>query len=184
MIKFSLQCDAGHGFEGWFRNSEDFDSQKQRGFLQCPTCGSEHISKALMAPAISGTRTQDKIEQPAGRTPIGPAPVDVPSVPAPATASASASASAPVPAPAQPMVLPTETEKQAELVQKLRDLREKVVANSDYVGDKFAEEARKMHFNETEKRGIYGEATLEEVKDLNEDGIDCLPLPILLEDQN
>ncbi len=174
MIKFSLQCDAGHVFEGWFRNSGDFDSQKQSGFLQCPGCGSENVSKALMAPAISGTRTQDKIVQAAEPQPSAPAPVEAPaSVPV-----------APAPAPVQPMALQAETEQQAELVQKLRDLREKVVANSDYVGDKFAEEARKMHFNETEKRGIYGEATLEEVKDLSEDGIDCVPLPILPEDQN
>jgi len=175
VIKFSLQCDAGHSFEGWFRNSGDFESQKQSGFLQCPGCGSENVNKALMAPAISGTRTQDKIAQTAEPQPTASAPVE---------ASASVPPAAPVPSPVQPVALQAETEQQAELVQKLRDLREKVVANSDYVGDKFAEEARKMHFNETEKRGIYGEATLDEVKDLNEDGIDCLPLPILPEDQN
>lgn len=70
-------------------------------------------------------------------------------------------------------------------VQKmLRAFREHVVKNADYVGDNFAEEARKMHFKETEERGIYGEATVDEVKSLAEDGIDCLPMPVLPEDQN
>ena len=71
-----------------------------------------------------------------------------------------------------------------DLRKMLRAFRDHVVTNSDYVGDKFAEEARKMHFKESEPRGIYGEATQDEVRDLVEDGIDCLPLPVLPEDQN
>ncbi|MCV6574831.1 MAG: DUF1178 family protein [Cohaesibacter sp.] len=184
MIKFSLQCEAGHGFEGWFRNSDDFDSQKAQGFLQCPACGSEHISKALMAPAISGTRTQDKNH-----------PSPQPSVPFEAVTDDNAKESVPpsqTPVPAtiaqgsgeQSLAVQPDVSQQTDVIQKLRELRDKVVANSDYVGDKFADEARKMHFNETETRGIYGQATLQEVKELSEDGIDCLPLPILPEDRN
>lgn len=70
------------------------------------------------------------------------------------------------------------------LQDMLRAYRKHVVDSSDYVGDKFAEEARKMHFKEKDARGIYGEATIDEVKSLAEDGIDCLPLPVLPEDQN
>ena len=73
---------------------------------------------------------------------------------------------------------------QAQLRQAMRALREKVVAEADYVGDKFAEEARKIHDKEAEPRGIYGEATAEEVTGLVEDGVDFMPLPNVPEDHN
>ena len=66
----------------------------------------------------------------------------------------------------------------------LRAYRQKVVSEADYVGDKFAEEARKIHFNEVEPRGIYGQATRDEVVALAEDGIDFMPLPDLPEEHN
>ncbi|HVX82011.1 MAG TPA: DUF1178 family protein, partial [Devosiaceae bacterium] len=53
-----------------------------------------------------------------------------------------------------------------------------------YVGDRFAEEARKIHFNDAEARGIYGEATPDEVTSLIEDGVEFMPLPTLPEDHN
>ncbi len=72
--------------------------------------------------------------------------------------------------------------------QQLRDammaLRNKVISEADYVGDKFAEEARKIHFKETEARGIYGEASREEVISLVEEGVDIMPLPNLPEEHN
>ena len=66
----------------------------------------------------------------------------------------------------------------------LRAYRQKVVSEADYVGDKFAEEARKIHFEETEARGIYGEATRDEVIALADDGIEFMPLPDLPEEHN
>jgi hypothetical protein len=72
--------------------------------------------------------------------------------------------------------------------QKLREamtaLRNKVTSEADYVGDKFAEEARKIHFKEVDARGIYGEATREEVAALVEDGVDFMPLPSVKEEHN
>lgn len=152
MIKYAIQCEVGHAFEGWFRNSDDFDNQIAAGHLQCPVCGSGNVAKSLMAPSVSGTRSQDQISK------------------EPNSASL-------------PAASLTE-EQQGQMQDMLRALRKSVVESSDYVGDKFAEEARKIHFKETEKRGIYGEATVDEVKSLAEDGIDCLPLPVLPEDQN
>lgn len=154
MIKYTLHCEKDHVFEGWFRDSEDFEAQLDGGYLQCPICGSLSISKKLMTPSVTGTRSQND--------------------------------------PAKGAALSVETDaqvEQAEAVQKkaqdmARQLREHVIKNADYVGDKFAEEARKIHFEESEKRGIYGEATKEEAKSLVEDGIECLPLPVLPEDQN
>jgi hypothetical protein len=72
--------------------------------------------------------------------------------------------------------------------QKLREammaLRNKVTSEADYVGDKFAEEARKIHFKEVDARGIYGEATREEVAALVEDGVDFMPLPSVKQEHN
>ncbi|MEW5716899.1 DUF1178 family protein, partial [Pseudomonas sp. SB113] len=65
-----------------------------------------------------------------------------------------------------------------------KELAKKVRENADYVGDKFADEARKIHFGESEARGIYGEATSEEVRDLAEDGVGFMPLPVFPEDRN
>ena len=72
----------------------------------------------------------------------------------------------------------------AKLRELLRAYRQKVVSEADYVGDKFAEEARKIHFEEVEARGIYGEATRDEVMALAEDGIEFAPLPDLPEEHN
>ncbi len=74
--------------------------------------------------------------------------------------------------------------EQKRIAAAMIELARKMRENADYVGDKFAEEARKIHFGETEKRGIYGEATFEEVSALVDEGVDLLPLPPLPEDRN
>lgn len=82
---------------------------------------------------------------------------------------------------------PQETHRLAahgELAAAMRKLRAEVEAKSEYVGPRFSEEARKIHYEETPARGIYGEATREEARALSEEGIEFFPLPILPEDQN
>lgn len=74
--------------------------------------------------------------------------------------------------------------QQAEIRELLRAMRRKVVSEADYVGDRFAEEARKIHFHEADARGIYGEATRDEVAGLIDDGVDFLPLPNLPDEHN
>lgn len=74
--------------------------------------------------------------------------------------------------------------RQAALRDALKELRQKVTENADYVGDRFAEEARKIHYSESESRGIYGEATADEAKALVDEGIDFQPLPTLPEERN
>ncbi|WP_420960736.1 DUF1178 family protein [Brucella sp. IR073] len=76
------------------------------------------------------------------------------------------------------------SEAQRALIDQMRELSRKLRENADYVGDKFAEEARKMHFGETDPRGIYGEASREEVTSLLEDGVEIMPLPVFPEDRN
>jgi hypothetical protein len=74
--------------------------------------------------------------------------------------------------------------EQKQLMGKLKELTDKLKENADYVGDKFPEEARKIHFGEADPRGIYGEASREEVKELLEDGVEIMPLPTIPDDTN
>lgn len=67
--------------------------------------------------------------------------------------------------------------KKPAYYQVVKELHRQIAEKCDYVGDKFADEARKIHSGESEKRGIYGEATLTEAIELKEEGIDCAPLP-------
>ncbi len=74
--------------------------------------------------------------------------------------------------------------RQKAMRAALKELRHKVIENADYVGDRFAEEARKIHYEEAEPRGIYGEATPEDAREMSEEGIEFHPLPELPEDGN
>jgi hypothetical protein len=141
MIHLALRCEHDHAFDGWFRNSEDFEKQKKSGLVSCPSCGSSSVDKALMAPSVSTGRKKEKM----------------------ALAMNAA---------------------QKKAMAELKALTEKMRENADYVGDKFAEEARKIHFGEADQRGIYGEATAEEAKSLAEDGVEFMPLPVIPDDQN
>jgi hypothetical protein len=74
--------------------------------------------------------------------------------------------------------------QEQELRTKLKELRDHITKNADYVGQKFPEEARKMHYGEIEHRSIYGEASIEDAKELSEEGIELHPLPMLPDDKN
>jgi hypothetical protein len=160
MIRYALACDNGHAFESWFQNSAAFEKQVKAGLVTCPACNSAKIEKTIMAPSVTGAKKR------------GAAPVPAPELPAPAPAS---DASAPV-----AMVSPQEH----EFRKKLKELREHLVKNADYVGQKFPEEARKMHYGEIEHRSIYGEASPDQAKELHEEGIEFHPLPVLPDERN
>lgn len=132
MIKYRLLCAEDHEFEGWFRDSADYEAQVGKRFVECPVCGSAQVRKAIMAPAVARRSN------------------------------------------AREARLAEIKRDMAKAVSRARDYVEK---NFDYVGDKFPEEARKIHYGETAERGIYGEATGEEVRDLVEEGVSVAPLP-------
>ncbi len=161
MIRFSLACDRGHDSEAWFPSGSSADDQLARGLVECPVCGSARVSKALMAPALSGTKRSPREAEPA------PAPAAVP---------------APVETPAAPFAMVDP--RRAELTAALKELRSKLLENSENVGDRFADEARKIHFGETEARTIHGKATPEEARALREDGVEFGPLPIVPDEMN
>ena len=172
MIVFDLTCAQGHIFEGWFRDSAAFDEQRTAGDIICPVCADCTISKAPMAPRLAlSTRGEEVAPQPAraaGRSSAVTAVTadrrrreEVFHAPSGARSRGKAAALA------------------AEAARALRALREEVQKSCDYVGDKFAEEARKMHYGEAEKRSIYGETTFDEAKELRDEGIEIQPLPRL-----
>lgn len=162
MIRYALICEKSHAFEVWFKNSTDYDQQRNRKLVSCPACGSTKLEKAIMAPALGRSSKSKSISVPA------------PAEPAPAEASQT-EAKAPV-----AMMSPQER----ELRGKLKELRDHLTKNADNVGEKFPEEARKMHYGEIEPRSIYGEASPREAKELHDEGIEFHPLPVLPEDRN
>jgi hypothetical protein len=157
MIRYALHCDKGHSFESWFANSAAYDKQAKRSLIACPLCDSIKVEKAIMAPRLSRSEAPD---EPARAAPTAAAP----------------------PAPQAPVAVMSPPER--ELRKKLKELREHIVKNADYVGPRFPEQARKIHYGETEHRSIYGEATPEEAKELHEEGIAFAPLPVLPDEFN
>jgi hypothetical protein len=76
------------------------------------------------------------------------------------------------------------SQHERELRAKLKELREQLIRNADYVGTRFPEEARKMHYGEIEHRSIYGEASPDDAASLAEEGIEFHPLPHLPDERN
>ena len=128
MIVYSLRCDKGHEFEGWFRDGAAFDKQAKAAKVACPECASAKVEKAPMAPRLA---RQSKAPE------LSP----------------------------------------AEMRQALLKMRKHIESNCDYVGSNFAEEARKIHYGEAEKKSIYGESTAEEAQALSEEGIEFGRIP-------
>ena len=131
MIVFNLRCkDCTFEFEGWFDNSSEFEKQKKRGIVNCPSCDKTSITKTLMAPNLSKKTNSRK-----------------------------------------------NIKNNSTLVNQISKYK-KVIENSfDYVGGNFAEEAKKMKYGEIIERPIYGEANLEQTKELIEEDIKITPLP-------
>lgn len=177
MIRYSLICDLTHEFEGWFRNSEDFDAQREARHVQCPICGSQAVHKSLMAPAVSTARKKTARPGDASEGQSGSSSTagDLP--------AAGVNADEKSPGSDQLALLPPDIRRQ-EIAAGLRALRNRIVENSEHVGDRFAEEARKMHYGETEERRIYGEATRDDAEALIEEGIAVLPVPLVPDDKN
>ena len=161
MKVLDLQCSNQHVFEGWFGSEDDFQSQLGRSLVQCPLCGDAAISKRLSAPrlnfgAVNTGPREDSAGQPSAANPA---------VNVGATAVANAPSHELVANPPLPQ----------EIMAAWMDMAKRVLANTADVGDKFAEEARKIHYGEVEERGIRGRATPRETEALLEEGIGVMP---------
>ena len=161
MIQFSLRCDQDHRFDSWFQSADAFEKLRAAGMVACSICGSTDVQKTLMAPRVVTSRRKTA------------APAEPVEAPAPTPAAAPDKAPEPD---AKPMSL---SEPNSPQEAAIAELKKQIEANSDYVGDKFADEARSMHSGDSEMRAIHGEAKPEEAKALLEEGVPVVPLPFL-----
>ena len=130
MIVFNLECKiCSVQFEGWFNSSKDFEKQKQKKLINCPSCNSSTIKKSLMAPNLTAktNKKDQKIKK----------------------------------------AIASDIKKYKKIIEK----------NFEYVGEKFTEEAKKMKYGEKKEKLIYGEATIEQTKELADEDINVVPLP-------
>ena len=153
---FDLQCANSHLFEGWFGSHDDYDAQQARGLVSCPMCHDTTITKRLSAPRLNVGHFSDV--PPASET---QAPATTPS---PSTVAVSNEST-------QLLQL------QAALMQQMREF----VRKTENVGDRFADEARRIHEGESDERPIRGTATPQEREALAEEGIAIVALPEFLD---
>jgi hypothetical protein len=161
MIHYDLRCAEGHEFDGWFRSSTAFDQQAGAGLIDCPACGSKTVARALMAPRLNRGAAAPRNEAPPH------AALTTKSV---STVAAQTDAT-PQAAAAGPPALPDAVRA------VLQRLRTEVEKHCDYVGDRFADEARAMHHGEQPHRPIYGETTPNEAERLADEGIEVSRIP-------
>jgi hypothetical protein len=153
MKVLDLHCPTGHVFEGWFASEDDFQNQLQRKLVQCPICGAHDVAKRLSAPRLN----------------LGAQP------PRPTASPAVSVDSAPQPAPD----ITSQAREHLQAVQAAwMQWSRKVAANTENVGDRFAEEVRRMHYGEIDERAIRGQASPRQAMELAEEGIGVIPLAL------
>lgn len=149
MIHYQLRCRAEHQFDGWFRDSAGFEAQARGGFVACPECGDTVVNRALMAPSIGRKRVTVEAK-PETKPEAAPAPE------------------------AGELLAAGMPDRMRAVLQRIRA---EVERQSDYVGPSFADEARRIHRGETERRSIYGESTEAEAEALAEEGVAFARIP-------
>jgi hypothetical protein len=155
MILYRLRCAKGHEFESWFKDSKSYERQEKKSLIGCAVCGEAKVERALMAPRLGTGGKKVEVETPAADAPV------------PASS----------PSPEQQQMAALARHMPKELREALLKARAEVEKNCESVGDKFAEEARKIHYGESDKRGIYGQTSEEEAEALAEEGIEFGRLP-------
>ena len=155
MILYRLRCRKGHEFDSWFKDSKAYERQEKRSLIGCPECGDSKVARAVMAPRIGKGTSKAIVEAPANAAPVA----------------------APAPSPEQKQMAALAKHMPKEMREALLKVREQVEKNCEHVGPAFAEEARKIHYGESDKRGIYGETSDEEAEALAEEGIEFGRLP-------
>ena len=170
MIHYNVRCSHAHEFDGWFKDSAAFDRLSRRGLVECPICGDTKVERALMAPAVA---TREALPMPIP-TPTPP-PSQAPRL-APGQPQGAPQGQPPQGQPSAPMAM-TGGAIPDQMRAILQRMRAEVEKHCDYVGPQFAEEARKIHRGESDKRGIYGEASPEQAEALADEGIEVSQIP-------
>ena len=162
MIVFDLECSGAafaggaHRFEGWFKSSDDFASQQSRGLIACPQCGSAQVAKAPMAPRLARKGNQAVAIRPASPSPASETPAGKSEV----------------------MASPSLPPEAVAALHALAKIQAEAIKTSRWVGDKFADQSRAMHYGDADHAAIHGQATREEARDLLDEGIMVAPLLI------
>ncbi|MDZ4188007.1 MAG: DUF1178 family protein [Hydrogenophaga sp.] len=151
MKVLNLQCAHQHDFEGWFSSEDDYTNQLAQGLLICPLCGDEQIQKMLSAPRLNLRTNRADSTAPTTEEPV----VN--------NTSNSLSPSG------------SSKQLQAQLINAMRE----VIANTEDVGERFADQARAMHHGDMDPRNIRGRTSPAVAIELMEEGIDVLPLPAI-----
>ncbi|MDB5965147.1 MAG: hypothetical protein JWQ72_1647 [Polaromonas sp.] len=156
MKVLNLQCAQHHSFEGWFGSEDDFQAQLARGLVDCPMCGDSAVQKMPSAPRLNLGLGQAQTAAASAALAPGDGSASTAVVSAPASTGMATTA------------------EQAAFLKALRH----VIKSTEDVGDRFADEARRMHYGDTETRNIRGQASVSEAVALLEEGIDVMPLPL------
>ena len=151
MISFDLICTSGHHrFEGWFGSCTDYDQQLAEGLLACPVCGDTGVRKAVMAPNVARKGNQAPSVQRDNNSDEAVAVANMPEMPA----------------------------EMVEMIGKVAQMQAKMLEQSDWDGDRFADEARAIHYGDAPERTIHGSTTVDDARELHEEGIAVAPLPL------
>lgn len=150
MIRYTLKCSTGHSFESWFASGAAFDALRDAGQLECVICGDRTLDRAPMAPPVRTARSGGPARQAETAPHADPG------------KDAQHSLSAP---------------PDSKLTRMVRALRARIERDTEYVGPRFAQEARAIHAGDAPERAIRGEADPRDARRLVEDGIPVLPLP-------
>jgi hypothetical protein len=148
MKVLDLKCSHDHRFEGWFASTDEFESQLSRKLVACPVCSTTEVSRMPSAPRLNLSSSRSDQSE-----------------------KAAAGSNA------EQAAQPPQNADHALQARALQFMRE-ILANTENVGDRFAEEARRMHYDEAPARNIRGVATPEDAHALMEEGIDVMPLPV------
>jgi len=179
MKVLDLQCSQGHSFEGWFGSQDDYDAQSARGLVACPVCNDSQIIKLLSAPRLNlghGVAPEESHR---------PTPAPAAATAGSAQAKVAQGGKAPVDessdvpvADLHRLVESMDSRSLQQVQAAVLNMVRQVMAHTEDVGTQFAEEARKMHYGESEERNIRGQATREETEALLEEGIEVMSLPV------
>lgn len=148
MKVFDLACESDHRFEGWFASGQAYDDQQERHLIECPVCGSHAVRKMPMAPRLNLSHA-----------------------PAPRHETAVAQRAGPGSAESRPM-------NPAQFQAMFMKMTRRIIESTEDVGERFAEEARRIHYSEAPERAIRGSTSQEEAMALREEGIDVFALPL------
>lgn len=151
---FDLSCEHDHLFEGWFSSQESYEEQANKGQIRCPVCSSDQITRRVSAPHINLGSLRTRSDK--------------------AASDDKQHAQTAVAAPSNKQMV----QLQAEVMRHVR----KIVNQAEDVGAQFVDEARRMHTGEIDERPIRGTASVEECRELAEEGIAVMPIPDILDD--